>query len=175
MRKLILVPIVLAIAIVAMGAVLDTQRDAWQYPEDANSTDDTLVSAGATTMKFANIPTKRYEPNSRHNGLEVAWTMGANAQGCVAYLFAARSNGDIVLVWTATLTAGTQASTSGAGFYVDTIASSTKTWSAGVGEVDGGADNRMSRIDLDTMGYRYFFSQYTGLSSETVQAQYSGY
>ena len=174
MKKWMLIPVALLIAVIAAGAVLDTQRDAWNFPQDANGTDDTLVGAGATTMKYANIPTARYVPGTRHNGLEIAWTMGANAQGCVAYLYAARRNGDITLVWTATLTAGTQESTSSR-YYVDTIASSTATWATGVTETNTGGANTMSRILLDTLGYTYFFFQYTGLSSETIQAQYSGF
>lgn len=175
MKKLMLLIPILVVGIVCMGAVLDTQRDGWQYPQDANDTDDTLVSAGATTMKFANIPTQRYEPNSRHNGIQIEWTMGADAQNCVAYVFAAKNQGDIVLAWNATLTAGTQASTKGAGFYVDTAASITDNWGSGVVEIDGDGNNRVFRITLDTEGHRYFFVQYTGLSSESIQAQYSGY
>ena len=172
--KYILVFIVALALPVLMGAVLDTQRDGWSYPQDANGTDDTLVSAGVTTMKYANVPSARYEPRSRHNAIQCAWRMQADGQSCVAYLFAARTRGDIVLVWTATLTAGKQAAT-GSGFYVDTIASVTDNWGSGVGEIDIAGADRMSRIELDTEGYKYFFFQYTGLSSESIQAQYSGY
>lgn len=173
-KSVLLLMLLCMVGLLCTGAVLDTQRDGWQFPQDANSTDDTLVSASATTMKFANIPTQRYEPNSRHNGIQIEWTMGADAQSCVAYIFAAKSNGDIVLVWTATLTAGTQVSTSSR-FYVDTAATITDNWGSGVVEIDGGGDNRVFRVTLDTEGHRYFFVQYTGLSSESIQAQYSGY
>ena len=138
------------------------------------SSDDTLVSAAADTMMFADMPNYAYRPNSRQNAIEVAMAMGADGQSCVAYLFAARKNGDIVLAWTGTITAGTQEATDGK-FYVDTIAASTDTWITTIKEVDGGAANRMSRLVLDTCGYSYFFVQYTGLSSESATSYFSGF
>lgn len=155
--------------------ITETIRSPWSTPQPVVSSDDTLVSAAADTMKFANIPANSYKPPFSHNALEVCFTMGADAQNCVAYLFAARELGDIVLVWTGTITAGTQESTDGR-YYVDTVATSTTdNWYPNVREIDGGGNNRMFRIRLDTCGYRYFFCQFTGLSSESVRPYYSGF
>jgi hypothetical protein len=137
-------------------------------------TDDTLQDAAADTMMFANVPNYCYRPPSTQNAIEIAFTMGADGQACVAYLYAYRKNGDIVLVWDATLTAGKQEATSGE-FYVDTIASSTDNWITAIKEVDVSAADRMSRIILDTCGYSGFFVQFTGLSSESARALYSGF
>lgn len=166
--------IILLATAVCMGAVLDTQRDGWSKPRGAITTDDTLVSASYSTMKFANIPTHAYQPATRQNIIEVAWVMDANDSSCVAYLYAAKYAGDIVLVWSGTITAGAQVSTSG-GYYVDTIASSTKNWATTITECDASGSNRMTRLLFDTCGYKYFFFQYTGLSSESVQAYFSGF
>jgi len=154
--------------------ITETIRLGYSKPRAAITTDDTLVSAAADTMMLANVPDYSYKPNSQQNAVEVAWTMGADAQSCVAYLFAHKKNGDIVLVWTGTITAGTQESTDGR-FYVDTFAATTDNWITTIKEVDGGGNNRMARIVLDTTGYYGFFSQFTGLSSESVQAIYSGF
>ena len=161
--------------VICMGASLTTERFGWSMPRAVVATDDTLVSASATTMKDANIPSSAYKPNSANNALEITWTMHANDESCVVYVFAARSNGDIVRVWTGTVTAGTQVST-GSRYYVDTIASSTDDWITTVSEVDGAGNNRMARIVFDTCGYAYFFCQYTGLAGdEDIQEHYSGF
>lgn len=160
--------------VLTMGAALNTWRYGWSKPASATSSDDTLVSADPTTMTYSDIPSSSYKPNENQNGIEIAWTMGADAQNCVAYLFAARKSGDIVLVWTATLTAGKQASTGGR-YYVDTIASDTDNWIQPIILLDYSGSDRMARIILDTCGYYCFFWQYTGLSSESVQAEFSGY
>lgn len=152
----------------------ETIRAGWDVPRAAIASDDTLVSASATTMKFANLPAYTYKPSSKMNAVEIAFSMGADAQACAATVFAARENGDIVMVWTGTLTAGTQVATDG-DFYVDTFASTTDNWATTIKEVDAAGANRMSRIVLDTLGYRYFFVQFTGLSSETAKAHYSGF
>lgn len=165
---------VVMVCILCMGAILETERIGWNKPRAVIDTDDTLVTADPNGMKFADIPAYAYQPNSKHNGIEICWVMNANGSSCAATLFAARSNGDIAQVWTGTITAGTQESTSDE-YYVDTIASTTETWITDIVEIDGGGNNRMSRIMLDTCGYRYFFLQYTGLSSETVRAYISGY
>ena len=173
MKKFI--PFIILGLVVCMGASLTTERYGWNKPRAIVTTDDTLVSADAATMKYANISTSAYKPNSAHNAIEIAWTMHADGEACVVYVFAARDNGDIVLVWTGTVTAGTQVSTDSR-YYVDTIASSTDNWITTVEEVDGAGNNRMARIVFDTCGYTYFFCQYTGLSgSETIQERYSGF
>ena len=154
---------------------LNTIRSKWN-PENraAVATDDTLVTASATTMKHASLPAYVYKPEELHNAIEIAWTMGADAQSCAVNVFAARKGGDIVKVYTATITAGKQVSTD-LRYWVDTIASATDTWISTVKEVDIGGADRQSRIVLDTCGYESFFCQYTGLSSESVRAYYSGY
>jgi hypothetical protein len=174
MQKKSIIFIVIAICVLSMGAILETERFGWNKPRVAINTDDTLVTADANGMKFADIPTYSYQPNIKSNAIEVCWVMDDNGSSCVATLFAAREKGDIVKVWTGTITAGTQQSTSNE-YYVDTIASTTETWLTDIIEVDGGGNNRMARIMLDTCGYKYFFFQYTGLSSETVRAYISGY
>jgi hypothetical protein len=152
----------------------ETIRSGYTVPRGAISTDDTLVTAAADTMMFADIPDGSYKPPMTQNAVEVAFSMGADAQSCVAYLFAARKTGDIVLVWTGTITAGAQEATDGL-FYVDTLAGSTDTWITTIKEVDGGGNDRMARIVLDTCGYHTFFTQFTGLSSESVKTHFSGF
>jgi len=153
---------------------LETSREGWSVPRAICAADDTLVSASATTMKYANIPTGAYSPRERQNAIEVCWTLAANNNSCVAYIFAARNNGDIVLVWYGTITAGTQVATDGR-FYVDTIATTAENWITSVTLVDYSAANRMSRLTFDSCGYQFFFCQYTGISSTSVQAKFSGY
>ena len=152
----------------------ETIRRNYTTPRAAIATDDTLVSAAIGTMKFANIPSYAFRPDSAMNAVEVAFTMDADGKACAATLFAARDNADIVQVWTGTLTAGTQQATDG-GVWVDTFATTTDTWITVIKETDASGNNRMSRIVLDTAGYKYFFVQFTGLSSETVRAFYSGF
>ena len=152
----------------------ETVRSGWSKPRAIVSSDDTLVSAGVGTMKFANVPSYSYKPATSQNALEIAFTMDADASSCIAYVFGAKKNGDIALVWFGTITGGTQQATAG-GVWADTVASSTDNWITTIKEVDGGGDNRMFRIVFDTVGYYEFFTQFTGLSSETVQAHYSGF
>lgn len=153
--------------------VTETIRAPWSKPQPIVSSDDTLPAA--TTSKFANIPSNAYKPTSTQNALEVCFTLGADAQNCVAYLYAARKNGDICLAWTGTITAGTQVSTDGR-YYADTVASSTTDlWYPNIREIDGGGNNRVFRIRLDTCGYMYFYCLFTGLSSESVRPYYSGF
>ena len=154
--------------------LIETIRSGWSTPRAAISANDTLVDASATTMKFANIIDGAYLPSPTQNAVEIAFSMGANGQSCAAFVYAARRNGDIVLVWNGTITAGTQVATDGS-FYVDTLGTTTENWITTIKEVDGGGDNRMSRVIFDTAGYQYFFVQFTGISSESVQARYSGF
>lgn len=137
-------------------------------------TNDTLVTAAADTMMFADVPNYSYRPPSTQNAIEVAFTMGAEAQSCGAYLFAYRKNGDIVLVWSGTITAGAQEATNGE-FYVDTFGSTTDNWITTIKEVDAGGNDRMSRLVFDTCGYSGFFVQFDGISSESARALYSGF
>ena len=155
--------------------ILDTMRYKWS-PENraAVATDDTLLTASATTMKAANVPVYAYHPEPSMNAIEIAWTMNADAKTCTVTVFAARRGGDIVKVYTATVTAGKQVSTDSL-YWVDTIASGTDTWITTVTKVDFGGADRMSRIVLDTCGYDSFFCQYTAISSESIRAYYSGY
>ena len=157
--------------------ISETVRSGWTTPRGEISADDTLVSASATTMKFANIPDYCYRPPSTQNAIEIAFLMGVNAEACAAYVFAARKNGDIVRVWAGTITAGTMEATDKGdhGHFVDTFAASTDSWITTIKEVDAGGGNRMSRLVFDTCGYSYFFVQYTGLSNEDVTAMFSGW
>lgn len=152
----------------------ETVRNGWSDPREAISSDDTLVSAAVGTMKLANIPAYAYKPAPAQNAVEIAFTMDADGSSCVAYLFAAKDTGDIVLVWTGTITAGTQQATDG-GVWVDTLATTTDNWITTIEEVDAAGADRMSRVVLDTCGYRSFFTQFTGLSGETVKTFYSGF
>jgi hypothetical protein len=152
----------------------ETVRKPWAYPRAIEDTDDTLVTAAADTQMFADIIDDPFRPDSTINAIEIAFTMKADGEACAAFLFAARENGDIVQVWDGTLTAGKQEATSGR-FYVDTLGSTTDNWITTIKEVDVGGADQMSRIILDTCGYKYFFCQFTGLSSEDVQAMYSGF
>lgn len=152
----------------------ETDRSGWSAPRAAIVANDTLVSAAADTMQFEDIPSYSYKPSPRQNAIEVAFSMGAEAQACAAYLFAARENGDIVLVWDGTITAGAQVATDGS-FWVDTISASTDNWITTIKEVDVAGADRQSRIVLDTVGYKYFFVQFTGISSESVRSFFSGF
>jgi len=154
--------------------IRETIRFGYSRPRAAISSDDTLVSAAADTMMLDDVPTYSYKPNQSQNAIEIAFTMGADGQSCAAVLFAARANGDIVQVWNGTITAGTQEATDGS-FYVDTLGSTTDNWITTIKEVDAAGGNRMSRIILDTCGYTDFFVQFTGLSSESASAIYSGF
>jgi len=157
--------------VLLMGSTLETARYGWSIPRGAVSTDDT--AHGATTSTYDDIPETAYKPTTGQNHVEITWTMRVDAQSCVVYVYAARPHGDIVLVWTATLTAGKQASTDSR-YYVDTIASSTDNWLTPVKECDGSGADRMARIAFDTNGYAFFWCLYTGLSSESIKAYYSG-
>jgi hypothetical protein len=152
----------------------ETVRKNWTYPRGIVATDDTLVDAAADTFMFEDIIAGAFRPDSMMNAIEIAFTMAADGEACAAFVYAARDNGDIVLVWDGTLTAGKQEATSGR-FYVDTLGSTTDNWITTIKEVDVGGGDRMSRIIFDTCGYKYFFTQFTGLSSEDVQALYSGF
>ena len=152
----------------------ETITAGWSAPRSAVSTDDTLVSAAADTMMFEDIITNSFKRPLSQNAVEIAFKMGANAQSCVAYLFASRRNGDIVLVWTGIITAGLQEATDGM-FYVDTFASTTDNWITAIKELDASGNDRMSRLIFDSCGYTNFFCQFTGLSSESVIAMYSGF
>ncbi len=152
----------------------ETIRARWNIPQAAVSSDDTLVSAAADTMMNEDIPVNSYKPATNQNAIEVAFSMGANAQSCVAYIFAARTGGDIVLVWTGTITAGTQEATDGS-FWVDTFATTTDNWITTIKEVDASGSDRMARVVFDGVGYYNFFCQFTGLSSESVQGHFSGF
>lgn len=152
----------------------ETIRKGWESKRAAISSDDTLLTAAVGTMKNANIPDYAFNVPAIYNAIEVAWEMDADASNAVVYLFAAKEDGDIVLVWTGTLTAGKQVATGG-GTWVDTVAGSTDNWITTVEEIDGGGADRMFRIALDTCGYKKFFCQYTGLSSETIKDWFTGF
>lgn len=156
-------------------SVNETIRLAWDTPRPAISSDDTLVTAAVGTMKNANIPSYAYIASRGHNALEIAFTMDADGKACAATVFAARKNGTIAQVWTGTLTAGKQVSDEGTDVWVDTFATTTDTWVTTIKEVDAGGADRQSRIVFDTVGYEFFFVQFTGLSSETARAYYSGF
>ncbi len=152
----------------------ETVRNVWQTRRAIVSTDDTLVSAAVDTMMFEDIIDNAFRPDSSMNAIEISFSMGADGQACAGFVYAARLNGDIVLVWNGTLTAGKQEATSGR-FYVDTLGTTTDNWITTIKEVDIAGADRMSRIVFDSCGYAFFFTQFTGLSSESAQAHYSGF
>jgi hypothetical protein len=154
--------------------VSQTDRIGWNVLRGAVTSSDSSPTYSATTLKNANIPSHAKTPNKNHNAVEINFAGGANGQSATVYVWAARKSGDIVLVWTATVTAGPQVATDGS-YYVDTIASSTDNWITTVAEVDGGGDNRMARIVFDTCGYNQFWVTWDGVSSETFYANISGY
>lgn len=155
-------------------SVLQTKRAVWSKPRNAATEDDAALSS----FLWTDVPTGAYVPSGEQNEIEIAWTMDADGSSCTATLYAARYGGDIVTVWTGTLTGGSQVSTDG-GVWVDTIATDTDYWGSdlsggGVAKIDYEAGNRISRISLDTRGYYCFFFVFGGLSSETVTAYFSG-
>ena len=158
--------------------ISETIRSGWTKTRAEIDTDDTLVSASATTMKFANIPDYSYRPSTEQNAIEIAFLMGVNAESCAAYVFAARKNGDIVRVWAGNITAGTMEATDKGdhGHFVDTFDTTVDSWITTIKEVDAGGGNRIARLVFDTCGYSYFFVQYTGLGAgETVWCEFSGF
>lgn len=169
---------VVIVLVCLMGAVLETNRFVWNAGT-AVSTDDTLLSVSATTMQYADIPTTNvFRADEKINAIEVSWTMGAAGQACVCWIFAARTNGDIVPVWTGTLectSANLEYVATDLRYYVDSISGTTSYWPTTIAEVNTGGADFTSRILLDTCGYKFFIFQYTGLSSESVKQYVSGY
>ena len=152
---------------------LETIRNKWNRENRAIVTaNDTALLV--TTSKYANIPAHAYKPDKMENAVEIAWTMGADGQACTCSVYAARQVGDIVLVWTGTLTAGKQVSTD-ARYWVDTLGGTADTWITTIKEVDEAGADRISRIVFDSAGYSSFFCLYGGISSETVTSYFSGY
>lgn len=158
-------------------AIIQTKRDGWSKPLGIVSSNSAALNA-TTGMKWANVPAASYSPSQDQNSIEIAWAMAADGNICTATLYAARESGDIVTVWTATLTAGTQQATDG-GTWVDTIASDTDYWESssgdGVNKYDYEGGNRIARIGLDTRGYSKFFFIFGGLDEgETITTYFSG-
>lgn len=155
-------------------SVLQTKRFGWSKPRGTVSANDDALSS----FLWTDVPDGAYVPSGEQNEIEIAWTMDAEDSSCTATLYAARYGGDIVTVWTGTLTGGSQVSTDG-GVWVDTISLDTDYWGSdlttdSVAKIDYEGGNRMSRLSLDTRGYYCFFFIYGGISSETVTAYFSG-
>ena len=161
-----------------LGAVLHTSRSGFGTLRSAYTDASTAdVLHDEDTSAWADKPTHAKEIDDNLNAIEIWWTGYADADSTVVWIYAARPNGDIVTVWTGTLTCGTLDSTSGAN-YIDTITASTSYWGTNISETDAAGGNRIARIHFDTMGYKWFwilFDDTTVTGDESYVTYYSGY
>lgn len=172
MKKKIVLFVVIAVIVFCMGATLETLRDGFKSLRAAVAADDTAHTV--TTSKYADVPSYAKQLDPAKNAIEVAFTGGADAQSCVAYVYLCRHESDVVLAWYGTITAGKQVSTAGT-YYVDTIVTTLDNWIATITLVDEGGADRISRLMFDTCGYDKVWVMFTGLSSESFTALYAGY
>lgn len=179
MKRIVSIVGVITLLVFLMGAVLETNRFTWNAGTVVD-TDDSLLNASATTMTKANISsTNVFEADSKMNAIEVCWTTGAAGDNALCWIFAARTNGDIVPVWTGTIectSANTEFTSTDGRYYVDSVTSTTSYWPTTISEVNAAGADYTSRIILDTCGYKYFIFQYTGFTgTESVKQYVSGY
>jgi len=177
-KKLIGLFCVMFIVVLAMGAVLHTTQSGIGTLRSAYTDASTAdVLHDENTSKWANKPAHAVQIGDEINAIEIWWTGHADGDSVVAWIYAARPNGDIVTVWTGTLTCGTLDSTSGAN-YIDTFSATTSYWGTTVSETDAAGGNRIARLHFDTMGYKWFWVLYddtTVTGDESYVAYYSGY
>ncbi len=130
----------------------------------------------ATGRLNTNIPSHAFPLSDGMNEIEITFASNAVNQNAVANIYVARSDGDIVLLGTTgTLTSGAQTNTDGK-FIVDTLASITSYWPESVTITDGGAGDRVTRINLDIIGYKTIFVLYTTITQNHIWTAYiSGY
>ena len=161
-----------------MGAALSTSRLGKGLMRAIHATsdpNDTLL--GATTSKNANIPSHACQLSENVNALEIWFSGAADNDSAVFHLYCARPSGDVIYVGTGTITAGAQVATDGT-FYADTIAATTWYWPTTIGEVDTAGGGRVSRLYLDTLGYKTWFvlwDETTFAGTEAYTVHYSGY
>jgi hypothetical protein len=177
MKKIGLLCLVL-IALLVMGADLTTARNGIGTLRSAYTDASTAdVLHDEDTSKWANKPAHAKDLDNDINAIEIWFTGNADADSTVVWIYAARPGGDIVTVWTGTLTCGTLDSTTGKN-YIDTFATTTSYWGTTVTETDSSGGNRIARLHFDTMGYKWFWVLYddtTVTGDESYVAYYSGF
>lgn len=178
MKKLSLSIVLITFVLFVMGAALTTQRLGNGILRATHAAADTKDSLLTTTMsKAANVPAHACELGDNVNALEIWFTGAANNDSAVFHLYCARPNGDVIYVGTGTITAGAQISTAST-YYIDTIAATTWYWPTTIAEVDVGGGDRVSRLYLDTLGYKKWFvlwDKTTLGGTEAYTVHYSGY
>lgn len=170
MKKYIIFVSVILCALV-MGASLESLNMAWETAVGGITA--TTPSPAATARKWADIPQAlTWEADEAKNNVELAVISDAEGQTATLEVWAARQKGDMVLIFTSTLTTGSQSATGG-GYYVDTA---TTTWNmtGGYREFDYGGSNRMTRWIWDGLGYRHYIFYFTAKSAGTWSVKASG-
>jgi len=130
-------------------------------------------SPGVTARKNADIPAAlKWQNDEAKNNLEIAVISSAAAQTATYEIWASRVDGDMVLIYTASVTTGNQTATDG-GFYVD---EATTTWnlSDGYQALDVGGNDRMSRWRFDNFGYENIIVYFTTISAGSWKVIVSG-
>lgn len=177
MRKILITLGLLAGLFLCLAAAshLETSQQAWRVLKSATTSNDTdhTLSGACTIPSTENTDVVTLKQDQ--NRVEILFTGGADAQSCGAKVYLARYGSSVpILAWTGTITAGTEYWDADE-VCIDTFASTTDTWNTII-EVDGGGNDRCSRLIMDVCGYtRIWVKFYTGISSETFTAYISAY
>jgi hypothetical protein len=174
-----------------MAGQLFTHRGSYRLLRDTVSASETILSVTNRTWAYflANLhpavstdSVKAIATTEFENRAIICFDHNDNAGTAQVDLWAVAEGGPIEFVCNIdTITAGTQTSDLGRTntsqalrFFSDTIGTITQAFVGGSGaveEVDGGGNNRVSKIKFDLVGYKYLFLQFTTVSaSDDVRA-----
>lgn len=171
MRKYVALILLVFIVSTCIGASIQSLNMAWE--EFISGITETTSTPGVTARKWASIPNAlKWENDESKNNIEIAVISNADGQTATYEVWAARQSGDMVLIYTSSVTTGQQTATNG-GFYVDT-ASTTWNIANNYEELDYGGNNRMTRWWLDARGYRCFIIYFTTISAGEWRVIVSG-
>jgi hypothetical protein len=173
--KKVLISLMVVSTLFIMGMTIETVQSPSIRSRTGIAANDT--PAAVTARKFANLPSHTFKIDRPWNTVEltVLCSHTVSNQTAILEVWAARSDGEMTMVFVSgTLTEGAQVSVAD-GNYVDTGTITTDVWPAGVTVSDGGGADRVTKFTFDAMGYEYLVCYIKSRSAGTWAVRCSGY
>ena len=171
MKRFSLLPVMWVVAVVAMGAYLETARSTRAFVRSAAGTSDVTLA----DLTWDALPSDRHKLSRKGNSPVFHFTASADDLSCSDVEIWGYSRGCTAqLQWVGGVTGGALV-TDDSTFMADTITTTTDETAAGVSILDGGGNDRHATLRFDGAELEYWVVRFPSLGSGTMNCYVTTY
>ncbi len=171
MKRFSLLLVMCLVAVVAMGAYLETARSTSGFVRSAASSSDVTLA----DLTWDALPSDRYKASRKQNTLVFHFTGSADGITCTDTEIWGYARGKTAqLQWVGLTTCGTL-ETDDSTFLADTITTTTDETAQGATPLDNEANNRHATLRFDAAELEFWVVRFPSLASGTMNCYVTSY